>query len=145
MIKTIKGVFIVLAFAVFIFGPWYFFKNPFDAAYCLMMGNEWATQGKNKRYCKETYSDFDRLCQRNSECQSKKCVIGFYDGTNLKLEAYDDKGNPIMQDKVPLGSFGAILSGNVMGKCSRHNQDPCYSREVIIDEKRNIIKPSLCD
>jgi len=138
----IRGTIIVLLFALLIFGPWYFLKNPFDAAYCLMSGNEWAQQGKNQRYCKEVFSDGGRLCAKNSDCKAKKCVIGEWE----TLKGFDaDTLGEVSQENIALGVFKNILNEKIRGKCSRTNQSPCYSGEVLIDENRIIVRPAVCD
>lgn len=138
----VRGTIIVLLFAALIFGPWYFLKNPFDAVYCLMSGNEWASQGKNQRYCKEIYRDGGKLCERNSDCKSKKCVIG-RDGLLKGYRA--DTLEEVSHENISLGVFKNVLDEKIRGKCSYDNQSPCYSGEMLIDENRIVVWPVSCD
>ena len=137
----IRGTVIVLLFAALIFGPWYFLKNPFDAVYCLMSGNEWVQQGKNERYCKEVFSDAGRLCATNGVCKSHKCVIGSWgilEGVNIET------GAEVKHTDVSLGVFDNILNEDIMGKCAGTNQSPCYSGETLINENRIVVNTPAC-
>ncbi len=138
----VRGTVLVLLFALLIFGPWYFLKSPFDAVYCLMSGNEWAAQGKNSRYCKEVFSDGGRLCLKNSDCMSKKCVIGMWD----KLSGIDSGTQKVVEhEEISLGIFGNITNPYLRGKCSSTSQVPCNSGEITLDENRVVVTPSDCE
>jgi len=137
----IKGTVLVLLFALLIFGPWYFLKSPFDAVYCLMSGNEWARQGENGRYCKEVFSDGGQSCSKNSDCKSRKCVIGLWE----KLSAIDASTQQVVpQEEIRLGVFNNILNDNIRGKCSTTNQSLCYSGEITINDDRIVMTPPTC-
>lgn len=138
----IKGTAVILLFALLIFGPWYFLKNPFDAVFCLMSGNEWASQGENVRYCKELFSDGGQQCSKNGDCKSKKCVIGMWGkltGTNASTQ------KEVPQEDIALGVFNNITNNDIRGKCSPTNQSPCYSGETTLDENRILINPVACN
>lgn len=138
----VRGTVLILLFALLIFGPWYFLKNPFDAVYCLMSGNEWATQGENGRYCKEVFGDGGRLCARNGDCKSHKCVIGSWG----KLQGFDASTQRVIpQEEVSLGVFKNIVNEDIRGKCSGDNQGPCFSGEVTVDQNRIVVIPPTCD
>lgn len=138
----VRGGVLILIFALLVFGPWYFLKSPFDAAYCLMSGNEWARQGENGRYCKEVFGDGGQMCSTNSDCKSRKCVLGSWG----KLEGFDvSKQKVVSQEEISLGVFKDVLNVDIRGRCSAHNQSPCFSGEVTIDEKRVVVSPATCD
>lgn len=138
----VRGITIILLFAALIFVPWYFLKSPLDAAYCLMSGNEWASQGNNERYCKEVFSDYGSFCSINSNCKSRKCVIG----SQGALKGFNVKtGEEVEGEDIALGVFGNILNPDIMGKCSRTNQSPCYSSEILINDNRIIINTPACE
>lgn len=137
----VRGTALVLLFTLLIFGPWYFLKSPFDAAYCLMSGNEWARQGKNGRYCKEVFGDRGQLCAKTSDCKSRKCVIGYWG----KLEGFDvSTQKVVLQEEISLGVFRDILNADIRGRCSDNNKSLCYSGEITIDENRIVREPPAC-
>lgn len=138
----IKALPILLLFILLLVGPWYFFKNPFDAAYCLMSGEEWARQGKNGRYCKEVFSDGGSTCSKNSQCKSGKCVIGSF---GKMSGVHKSTSRVVPHEEIALGVFNNITDDAVLGRCAETNQDPCFSGEMTIDENRIIHTPKICE
>ena len=139
---TLDKLLILVVIIAFVAGPIIFLKNPLDAAVCLMSGDEWARQGATGRYCHKNMQDAGQLCSTNGRCKSGKCVIGIngiydaYTPEGIKRELHKDSVSP---------SFNSLLSESIMGKCSPHNQDPCYSGEMTVNEYRVIITPAKCE
>lgn len=130
-----RGITIILAFILLILGPWYFFKNPLDAVYCLMSGGEWASQGTNERFCLTFFTDAGKDCSTGDQCRSGKCVIGI-NGEVVTLQG---------DERIKLGVFNNILDPNISGRCSKNNQNPCYSGEIVINSERIVTYPSSCN
>ena len=133
---------ILVIIVTLIAAPIIFLKNPLDAAYCLMSGDEWARQGLTGRYCHKIMSDGGTLCSTNNGCKSGKCVIG----VNKVFTAFTAEGQEREVTQANLStSFNTLLSDDIMGRCSPDNKDTCYSGEMTVNEYRVVVTPVMCE